>query len=64
MSTNTLEAGWLLRQIDAAHERASKLPGWLTKNSSNSTGDESKTNSQMSQQNNSARDQKSTNSKR
>lgn len=36
MPSNTLEAGWLLRQIDAAHERASKLPGWLTKSSKNS----------------------------
>jgi hypothetical protein len=36
MQRNTLEAGWLLRQIDAAHERASKLPNWLTKSNLNS----------------------------
>jgi hypothetical protein len=31
-----LESGWLLRQLDSAHERASHLPNWLTRsNSSN-----------------------------
>lgn len=27
----TLEPGWLERQTDAAHERASRLPAWLTR---------------------------------
>ncbi len=35
MSRNTLEAGWLLRQMEAAQERASKLPSWLTKSTTN-----------------------------
>jgi hypothetical protein len=26
-----LESGWLSRQLDSAHERASHLPNWLTR---------------------------------
>jgi hypothetical protein len=29
-----LESGWLSRQLDSAHERASHLPNWLTRSSS------------------------------
>ncbi len=35
----TLEPGWLLRQIDAAHERAKRLPNWLKRD--NETGPQS-----------------------
>jgi len=29
-----LESGWLSRQLDSAHERATQLPNWLKKPSS------------------------------